>query len=68
MENLTQKTPIELQKLAKSIKAEHEELKNEITKHTYEIESLEKIINDKINKISDLEHIYVSIISELDKR
>lgn len=68
MENLENKTPTELLKMVNDIKAEHENIKFEITKATHEIDELDKFINNKISRILVLEKNYVTIIEEIEKR
>lgn len=65
MEDLSKYTPIELQKMGNDIKAQHDALKNEIINDTYEIEELEKRINEKVLLFEELEKNYVKIIEKL---
>ena len=65
MENLDKYTPIELQKIGNDIKVKHDLLKEEIIKDTYDIENLEKQINEKVNLLDELEKNYVKIIEKL---
>ena len=65
MEDLSKYTPIELQKLGNDIKDKHDSLKQEIINHTYEMEELEKLINNKASILEELEKNYVSVIEKL---
>ena len=65
MEDLSKYTPIELQKMGNDIKAQHDALKNEIIDDTYEMEKLEKRINEKVLLLEELEKNYVKIIEKL---
>lgn len=65
MENLETYSPIQLQKLGNDIKTRHDVLKKEIIDHTYEMEELEKKINNKIGLLEELEKQYVMIIEKL---
>lgn len=65
MENLDKYSPIQLQKMGNDIKAQHDALKNEIIDHTYEMEELEKKINNKVKILEELEEQYVLIIEKL---
>lgn len=68
MENLKNKTLIELQKIANDINEKHELLKKEIIETSYEYDRIEKELNEKINKLNELEKNYINIIEELDNR
>jgi len=65
MENLEGYSPIELQKMGNDIKEKHDSLKKEIIDHTYEMEELEKLVNDKVRILEELEKNYVNVIEKL---
>lgn len=65
MENLSGYTRTELQVMGNDIKLRHDKLKNEIITDTYEMEEIEKRINEKIAKMQELEKEYVEIIEIL---
>ena len=65
MEDLSKHTPIELQKIGNDIKARHDALKKEIIADTYEMEELEKRLNEKIQLLQELEKNYVDIVEKL---
>lgn len=65
MEDLTKYTKIELQKMGNDIKAKHEKLKEELIADTYEMEELEKRINEKAKLMQELEQDYVKIVEKL---
>ena len=64
MENLSGHTKTELQKLGNEIKAKHDALKEEIIAHTYEMEELEKKINEKVALLQQLEKNYVEVVEK----
>ena len=68
MENLSKHTPTELLKLANDTAKKHVELKDDITAKTFQIDEIEKEINEKLKELSELEKFYVSIVEEIDKR
>ena len=68
MENLSGYTETQLLKMINDSKAEHETLKKEIIDHTFQVDELEKIINNKINDLAQIEKIYVVLIEELNNR
>ena len=68
MKDLTEYTPTELLKLINDTKAEHEKLKGKIKEDTFALDELEKSLNEKIDKLTELERLYVSIIEEFEKR
>jgi hypothetical protein len=68
MEDLKKYTETELLKLINDIKKEHDKLKKEITKDTYDLEELDKKLNDKIDLLTELERKYVEIIEEFESR
>jgi uncharacterized coiled-coil DUF342 family protein len=68
MENLSKYTPTELLKLINDIKLKHDNLKQEIIDYTYQVDELNKIINNKINELTDVENYYVALIEEMEKR
>ena len=65
MEDLSKYTPIELQKMGNDIKAKHDKLKEELIADTYEMEELEKQINEKVKSMEELEKNYVEIVEKL---
>jgi hypothetical protein len=68
MEDLKKYTPIELNKMINDVKEKHDTLKQEVIAHTIEIDSLEKVINEKIMVISQLEKNYIELIEEITSR
>ena len=68
MENLSGYTETQLLKMINDSKAEHETLKKEIIDHTFQVDELEKIINNKINDLAQIEKNYVVLIEELNNR
>lgn len=68
MEDLKNKTLIELQKIAENISDKHEALKKEIIEKSYEFDKIEKELNQKIGELNELEKNYINIIEELDNR
>ena len=68
MENLSGYTPTQLLKMINDFTAEHERLKKEIIGHTYEVDELEKKINEKLALLEIQEKNYVAIIEELNNR
>jgi len=67
MENLNALTPTELLKRGNDIKDKHDALKKEIIADTYEIEKLEKQINEKATELEVLEKNYVEIVEIITK-
>jgi len=67
MEDLSKYTPIQLQKMGNDIKERHDKLKKELIDDTYEIEELEKRINEKVQLLQEFEKNYVNIIEKLVK-
>lgn len=65
MENLDKHTQIELQNMGNAIKAKHDKLKDELIVDTYEMEELEKRINDKVKLMEELEKNYVEIVEKI---
>ena len=65
MEDLNKYTKIELQKMGNDIKARHDKLKDELIADTYEMEELEKRINEKVKLMAELEKNYVEIVEKL---
>jgi hypothetical protein len=68
MENLSGYTETELLKMINDSKVEHDKLKKEIVDHTFQVDELEKIINGKINKLTEVEKNYIVLIEELNNR
>lgn len=58
-------TQIELQKMGNDIKEQHDKLKQELIADTYEMEELEKRINEKVVLMEELEKNYVAIVEKL---
>lgn len=67
MEDLKKITPTLLLKIGNDIKTKHDALKKEIIADTYEIEKLEKQINEKAKELETLEKKYVEIIELINK-
>ena len=67
MEDLTKLSPTELLKRGNDIKDRHDALKKEIIADTYEIEKLEKQINEKATELEALEKNYVEIVEIITK-
>jgi len=65
MEDLSKYTPIELQKRSNDITTQHVALKEKIIADTYEMEKLEKRINENILLLQELEKNYVEIVEKL---
>lgn len=68
MEELEKYSLTELLKIINDKKQEHEILKQEIVDHTIEVDELEIKINQKLQKLSQLEKEYVELIEEISKR
>ncbi len=68
MKNLSENTEIELLKIMNDIKKEHDTLKQEIIDDTVLFDEFEKKINEKINKLQELEKSYVIVVEEMEKR
>jgi len=68
MEELSKLTPIELNKMINEVKEKHDALKQEVIDHSFEIEVVEKKINEKIEVINELEKKYVELIEEITSR
>jgi len=68
MEELSKYTPTELLKMINDAKAKHDTLKQEIIDHTFDLDELSKLINEKIGKLTELEKNYVELIEEMEKR
>ena len=68
MENLLSYSPTELLKLINDSKLEHDKLKQEIIDYTYEVDELEKIINQKLDNLVVIEKTYIELIEELNNR
>lgn len=68
MENLSGYTHIELNKMINDVKVTHDTLKQEIIAHTFQVDELEKIINNKLSELSEVEIKYVALIEELNNR
>jgi|WetSurSiteA1Bulk_404760.scaffolds.fasta_scaffold754339_1 hypothetical protein len=68
MENLSGCTPTQLLKMINDTKTAHEAVKEEILGHTYKIEELEKLIEDKMGELDMHEKQYVALIEEFNKK
>lgn len=68
MSNISNMTPIDLQRYANDCKKRHEELKEEITEKSKQIDVLESEINEKLSILKSVEEEYVNIIEEINKR
>jgi len=68
MEDLSIYTLIELNKMINDAKAKHDALKQEIIDHAYEIDNLDRIINDKIEVLDKIEKNYITLIEEMTNR
>lgn len=75
MENLEKYTPTDLLKIINDTEKEHNRLKEETVNYTIELDELEntinvkiQLINNNIQKISELEKKYVDLIEELNNR
>lgn len=68
MENLKKYTPTELLKKIQDTKKDHDKIKEEIIQDTYKIEELEEFLEEKINKLNEIENLYVKIIEEFESR
>jgi hypothetical protein len=68
MEDLTKYTPTELLKMINDSTKKHESIKQEIINHTVEIDNIEKLINEKIAILNELEKNYVELIEEMNSR
>lgn len=68
MNGLSGYTTIEILKFINDIKSDHEQLKEEITQHTYDVEKMENEINNKLENLNELEKNYIILIEEFSKR
>ena len=68
MENLSGYTPTQLLKMINDAKKMHDALKQEIVDYTFRVDELEKIINNKLNELTEIEKNYVALIEEMEKR
>jgi len=68
MDDYKNKTTIELLKLINDLKSNYDILKQEIINYSIEIDEIEKIINEKIIKLTNFEKNYISLIEEFNKR
>ena len=68
MENLSGHTSTELLKMINDNKAKHDILKQEIIDYTYQVDELERIINNKLNELTEIEKNYITLIDELNNR
>jgi len=68
MEDLTQYTPTQLLKMVNDTNTKHEQLKAEVITHTFEIDGLEVLINNKLKLIAELEKNYIDLIEEMNNR
>ena len=65
MKDFNEMTPIELNVLINKINENHELLKSEVKSLTYDIEDIEKKINEKMKSIGNLEEKYVELMGIL---
>lgn len=65
MKDLNKYSPVELQKLGNDIKTKHDVLREEILAITFEMEELEKKLNEKAIELQELEKNYVIIVEKL---
>ena len=68
MEDLSKYTPTELLKIINDIKLDHDNLKEEIIKYTFDVEELENKINEKLKILLFFEKNYIELIDEMEKR
>ena len=68
MNNYKNKTTTELLKLINDLKSNYDILKQEIINYSIEIDEIEKIINEKIIKLTNFEKNYISLIEEFNRR
>ena len=68
MEDLSKYTPTELLKMINDTNVRYDRIKEEIIKHTYEIDDIEKKINDKVVILDELEKKYIAMIEEMNCR
>ena len=68
MENLSGYTSTELLKMINDNKTKHDTLKQEIIDYTYQVDELERIINNKLNELTEIEKNYIILIDELNNR
>ena len=68
MNDYKNKTTTELLKLINDLKSNYDILKQEIIDHSVEIDEIEKIINEKIIKLTNFEKNYIDLIEEFNKR
>lgn len=68
MENLSEYSSIELQKMINDTNLSHEKIKGEIIDLSIEMDRIQAIINEKIEQINNLENNYVNLIEEYMKR
>jgi len=68
MKDISKYTPTELLKMINDSNTAHDALKQEIIDHTFEVDELEIKINQKIEKLTEIEKNYVILIEELNNR
>lgn len=68
MEELNKYTPTELLKMINDTELKHTKLKQEIVDLSFEIEQIEKKINEKIKTLVVYEKEYISLIEEMDNK
>ena len=68
MEDLNKYTPTELLKMINDFNKVHDILKQEIIDHTFDVDELEIKINQKIEKLIEIEKNYVILVEELNNR
>lgn len=68
MEDYKKYTPTELLKLLSETKNDHEKTKNNIIELTFQVDSLDQLINKNIGVLDSLEKKYIDIIEEINNR
>ena len=68
IQDLSHYSPTELLKLINDSKFTHDNLKQETIDLMYNVDMLEKKINDKLEKIKSTEEVYIALIEELNNR
>jgi len=68
VEDLSKYTSTGLLKLINDTKIKHDDLKKEIIDYTYEMDKLEKKINEKLKILTEIENEYVLLIEELNNK
>lgn len=68
MESYSKISHNELNYLINKAKEEHDAVKDEITRYTLQIEEFEKIVNEKLEILTQIEKHYVDLMKELSER